>query len=234
MSEIVLKIDQLDFDQMYRKHFEALSRPVSQAQQWDQRATQVSTRWQPGIYSQNFLEKLALAPGQTVLDIGCGAGDMSLPIALQGHTVHALDFSAGMLERLTARARDLQIETRITTYHLDWFADWQQVPVCDVVIASRSSLVADMGAALEKLHRHARQRVYVTYPAEAGLRAGPEFSNAHVGAGRIPPYLYLAAILYQHGQWPELSYIEDVRQRNGQPVPIRWVLVSWQTQPWLA
>src|SRR5699024_10833746 len=133
-----------------------------------------------------------------------------------------------------ARARDLEIEQLITTHHLDWLADWQEVPICDVVLASRSSLVADMGTALEKLHCHARQRVYVTYPAEAGLRAGSGFSDAHVGAGRIPPYLYLVAILYQHGQWPELSYIEDVRQRNGQSVPIRWALVSWEIQPWLA
>lgn len=223
------KIDQIDFAALYRAHFEALSRPVSRPGQWDTRAQRLDNSWQPSAYSEALLEHLALAPGETVLDVGCGAGDMSLPIALQGQTVHALDFSAGMLERLTERAQALGVGSQIRTYHLDWEADWREVPVCDVVLASRSTLVADMASALAKLHQQARNRVYVTYPAEAGLRAGPEFSTAHVGAGRIPPYLYLIAILYQHGQWPELSYIED--QRRGEP--LRWVLVSWKKQPWL-
>lgn len=223
------KIDQIDFAALYQAHFEALSRPVSEPAQWDARARRLDAPWQPSAYAQVLLQRLGLQPGETVLDVGCGAGDMSLPIARQGHAVHALDFSAGMLERLIERAQALGVAEQISPHHLDWVADWQDVPVCDVVLASRSTLVADMGAALAKLHRQARDRVYVTYPAEAGLRAGPEFSNAHVGAGRIPPYLYLIAILYQHGQWPELSYIED--ERRGEP--LRWVLVSWKKQPWL-
>lgn len=228
------KIDQIDFDQLYRAHFEALQRPVSRPEQWNQRAKKIARPWQPTAYVGALLDRLALHAGETVLDVGCGAGDMSLPIAQRGHEVQALDFSAEMLERLMGRAQELGVREQITTHHLDWLACWDSVPVCDVVLASRSTLVADMAVALRKLHEFARHRVYVTYPAEAGLRAGPGFSDAHVGAGRIPPYLYLVAILYQHGQWPELSYIEDSRQRDGASIPIRWVLISWQKQPWVS
>lgn len=208
-----------------------MGRAVSQPQQWDARAEKIQTNWQPDSYINTLLDALQLQANETVLDVGSGAGDVTLAVAMRGHQVHAVDFSQKMLERLMQRAHALGCADLITTHCYDWTDAAVNVPRCDVVVASRSTLVADMGQGLARLHDLAYRRVYVTYPFEAGLRTGPEFSRHHVGAGRIPPYFYLPAILYQKGQCPQTTFIEE--PTKGLSPRIRWVLISWKIQPWL-
>lgn len=227
------KIDEIDFAPMYRAHFEAMQRPTSQAAQWDQRAAKIPLSWQPTPYVDYFVQQMQLQPNQTVLDVGCGAGDIALAVALRGHSVQALDFSAQMLERLHERAQALGVAEKITTHHLDWLAPWPQSVVSDVAVASRSTLVADMQPVLHKLHEFAQRRVVLSYPGEAGQRTGPDFPQDHVGAGRIAPYFYIPALLYQHGQWPELTYFDVHSNTSKQTKHSRWAVIAWQKQPWL-
>ncbi len=70
--------------------------------------------WASGVIIHPFshlippsLDKLELEPGMRVLDVGCGPGRLSIPIAqavgAEGEVV-ALDLQPGMLRRLEARA----------------------------------------------------------------------------------------------------------------------------------
>ena len=49
---------------------------------------------------------------------------------------------------------------------LDWNEDWSRydIPVCDVAIASRSMIVSDLEAALDKLQSKARRKVCIVEP----------------------------------------------------------------------
>lgn len=53
-------------------------------------------------------------PGQTVLDLACGAGRLAAPLAARGLLVHGVDASAGMLARARARCGD-----RVALHQLD-------------------------------------------------------------------------------------------------------------------
>ena len=44
-----------------------------------------------------------------------------------------------------------------------WEEDWSDLPRCDIAVASRSTLVADMRQAMSKLNNQARLRVYTTH-----------------------------------------------------------------------
>jgi ubiquinone/menaquinone biosynthesis C-methylase UbiE len=48
---------------------------------------------------------LAAAPGKSVLDVGCGTGNVSLACAARGADVVGIDIDAGMLEVARAKAR---------------------------------------------------------------------------------------------------------------------------------
>ena len=119
-------------------------------------------------YIQQFVDRMDLTDCATLLDVGCGAGAISLTVAARLEHVYGLDYSPGMLEAFAANARERGL-AGVTPILRAWDDDWSDVPICDVVVASRSTAVPDLEAALLKLNSKARRRVYVTYPADGHL-----------------------------------------------------------------
>ncbi|MCQ9616085.1 methyltransferase domain-containing protein [Paenalcaligenes niemegkensis] len=158
-------------------------------------------------YTTTFSNTVQLSKNDTVLDVGCGSGALAVLLAKRAKHVHALDYSPAMLKRVQENAAFHQVNN-ISTICKDWYESWDAVPQCDVVIASRSTLVDDMQAALLRLNQHARKRVYISYPAN------PYFVDAQVARilGRekqaLPDYFYIPAILHAMGIYPNLSFIE--------------------------
>jgi SAM-dependent methyltransferase len=76
-----------------------------------------------GPFSGDIVEYLTLArsTGGPVLDLGSGAGRLTVPFARHGFTVEAVDRDAPCLERLRAWADRIgpQVRGRITTTHAD-------------------------------------------------------------------------------------------------------------------
>lgn len=148
-----------------------------------------------------------LESASTLLDVGCGPGTICLPLAHRLQHVYGLDYSQRMLDCLAENAADQKL-TNVTTLHLSWDSDWSDVPVCDIAVASRSSMVNDLAVAIKKLNQHARERVYMTHIV------GGQFTDTKIAAllGRTqeaaPDYIYAVNILYAMGIHPTLNYIE--------------------------
>jgi ubiquinone/menaquinone biosynthesis C-methylase UbiE len=68
---------------------------------------------------EDALRRAGLRAGMRFLDVAAGSGGLSIPAARCGAQVLATDLSPGMVERLTARARDegLDLETRVMDGH---------------------------------------------------------------------------------------------------------------------
>ncbi len=60
-----------------------------------------------------LLEELGLAPGGTILDIGCGTGRHSIELAKRGYAVTGLDLSSEMLARAASAAKAAGV-------HVEW------------------------------------------------------------------------------------------------------------------
>ncbi|KAA0910816.1 class I SAM-dependent methyltransferase [Pusillimonas sp. ANT_WB101] len=207
-------ISSIDFAELYRRHLLHSQRAPRPASVWDARAKELSRKARHSSYAQDFISHMDLDGVSTLLDVGCGPGTICLPLAHRLQHVYGLDYSAGMLDCLMEIAADQKL-TNVTALHLSWDSDWSGVPVCDIAVASRSSMVNDLALAIEKLNKHARKRVYMTHIV------GGHFIDAQIASllGRIhepvPDYIYAVNILYAMGIHPTLSYIETPSRLAG-------------------
>lgn len=181
---------------------------------WDRRAASFADRTGGSAYAQAFLSLLSPEPDWSVLDVGSGPGTLALPLASLVRRITCLDFSTNMLTILKARAASQQL-ANIRTCKGSWTDDWQGLGLGrhDVVIASRSLAVTDLGAALRRLTAYARRLVAVTDK----VGHGPFDPDAFAAVGRPldsgPDYLYTVNLLHQMGLLATVDFIrlEEVK-----------------------
>lgn len=184
--------------------------------EWDKRARHFRPL-ETAPYARDFIKLLALEPGESVLDMGCGAGSIAIPLAQAGHSVIAADFSPAMLGTLDAGIEYYGLEDLISPLELAWDDDWDLVgPVAkavDVAFASRSVTTNDLKGALAKLDRTARRRCAVTMVANSSPRYDLHLMNA-IGASVTCSngFVYAFNILIQMGALPQVTYFESPRR----------------------
>lgn len=170
--------------------------------EWDKRARHFRPL-ETAPYARDFIKLLALKPGESVLDMGCGAGSIAIPLAQAGHPVIAADFSPAMLGTLDAGIEYYGLEDLITPLELAWDDDWDLVgPVAktvDVAFASRSVTTTNLKGALAKLDRTARRRCAVTMVANSSPRYDLHLMNA-IGAS-VPAVMALCTPLTSLFRW---------------------------------
>ena len=224
----------IDWREAWIERSKARNKP-SDRSCWDERSQDFKEHSGVSAYTDIFLQYLNLEPGQSVLDVGSGPGTISIPLALGGHSVVAADFSAGMREAARKRAMDLQL-TNFEVVALDWNEDWEQAGIkpksVDVAIASRSTMVDDLGDAIMKLDRTARNKVAISMVTEYSPRGFKALGSAQDGCKQhLPDYIYGVNLLLQWGAYPELRFI-DTTYGNGADMEdklVRWAYISWKT-----
>ena len=188
----------IDFNALFREQRRRSSFGARSRADWDRRAGPRSRREKGSDYARGFLARLDLDGVQTVLDIGCGSGNLALPLARRVRRVHALDFSSEMLRLLRAAARAEGVRT-ITTHHRAWADDWARVPRADLVLCSRALDTDDLRGALEKMTAHARRRCCLTLHAGASFLSPDVYRVLRRPVVPRPGYIYAVNILYQMG-----------------------------------
>ena len=197
------------------------------ATDWDGRAATFAQRTEQSPYTEKFLALLKPEPGWSVLDVGSGPGTLALPLAARVQKVTCIDFSANMLNILARQAKEQQL-ANIRTCHISWTDNWQQHGIAphDVVIASRSLAVPDLGAALRRLTEFAVQKVAVT----DRVGHGPYDPDAFAAIGRPlhtgPDYIFTVNLLYQMGYLATVAFIcleETARYRSHEEAVSRYL-----------
>ncbi|MYW05247.1 class I SAM-dependent methyltransferase, partial [Streptomyces sp. SID3343] len=114
----------------------------------------------PGETPSQRWAREALPPGGTVLDVGCGAGAASLPLADRAGRIVGIDADPSRTAAFEVRAKTLDVEHE--TVVGVWPEVAPQVPVADVVVCHHVLYHAlGLEAFVTALTRHARERVVV-------------------------------------------------------------------------
>ncbi len=201
-------IDDIDFAHLYRQQLKIARRTEKTPAHWDARAQKMAVNCaRPADgYLLQLLEKIDLTGAETLFDMGCGPGTVALALADRLQAVHGVDYSPMMLEVAKTRAAQMNIVN--AHWHCRaWEDTWDDIPRCDVAVASRSTLVSDMREAMTKLNRQARLRVYTTH------LVSPTFMSPAIqrALGRevieLPNYIYALNVLYQMGIQARVDFI---------------------------
>src|SRR5690348_12266663 len=117
----------------------------------------------PTPSAQRALE--ALPQGGVVLDVGCGAGAGSLPLAARAGHLIGVDSSRDLLDAF--RERGERAGTTVATIEGTWPDVADQTPLADVVVCHHVAYnVPDLAPFMQRLTDHARRRVVVELTAQ--------------------------------------------------------------------
>ena len=141
------------------------------ASYWDKCASNFNenTR-QMSELTRDQLSRIQLQPEDTVLEVGAGSGRLAIPMAKQVKMVTALEPSKNMLDFLKSNAQNAGVQNiNCINKSLEELTLEETVDSFDVVIASFSLFMLDMGKALEKMNSLASKRVYLFMSASRWL-----------------------------------------------------------------
>jgi len=183
-------------------------------------------------YIAKMLDRIEVNAEWNVLDIGCGPGTLTIPLAKKVKSVTALDISVEMLKHLRSSALKCNLNN-IVYLNSSWqdaFRD-NLLDKYDVVVASRSLMSGDMQEALIHVREITRQAAYLTFP----VIHLPFDWEAYKAIGRNgkkhPPFIYIYNMLYQMGIQANVEILNSKVKVQFSSIDDAVDQLQWRTEP---
>jgi len=156
-------------------------------------------------------------PDNVLIDVGGGAGRVSLPLALRCRQVINVDASPGMLAEFEACAAEAGI-TNARSVLADWLAAADISG--DVYLASSVTyFVRDIVPFIEKMAAASRRRVMLTlWSVPTANQSAPLFRLVYgEEQAPVPGHRELLPVLWEMGLLPDVLVLPDAPQVPGAP-----------------
>jgi SAM-dependent methyltransferase len=162
------RIVDIDFDRIWAEQLNALKRDDGEhaAEYWNRRAATYEGRAKTSSYTDNLLSRMSLLPTDSVIDIGCGTGVATIPIARKVKRVTAVDLSPAMLDILKQKSVLAGVRN-ISILNRDWnkTSVGADLEVHDVVLCSRCLSGTKLSENLKRINDAAARTCYITWRA---------------------------------------------------------------------
>lgn len=175
---------------------------------WNRRAPSFADHAKKTAYASHFLRLMNPQPDWSVLDVGCGAGTLAIPLNHLVRRITAIDFSDVMIDLLNQKCWKegiTNIDSRVVSWEEDW--DTAGIATHDVAIASRSLVVEDLQSALMKLNSKARRKVFISAPVGDGPFDRRIFEAIGRDLDRSPDYICVYNLLNQMGIFADVTFV---------------------------
>ncbi len=168
---------------------------------WDKAAAGFFKRTRKDDYQVALFDKLILNEDDTVLDVGCGEGSVTIPIANRVKKVIGLDSSPKMLEFLEKRASENNIDNIETVLKPIEEISHEEIGDVDVVVCSRSlNGIIPIDKVLSELNEIANKYVFITIFGPENKKIEKDFDKElGIKTEDFPDYNYFFNILFNMG-----------------------------------
>ena len=168
---------------------------------WDKAAPGFYKRTRKEDYQIALFDKLILDESDTVLDVGCGEGSVTIPIAKRVKKVIGVDSSPKMLEYLEKRANDNDIDNIETILKPIEEITYDEIGDVDVVVCSRSlNGIIPIDEVLTELNKIANKYVFITIFGPENKKIEKDFDKElGIKTEDFPDYNYFFNILFNLG-----------------------------------
>lgn len=200
----------VDWNGLWNKSLQNLPKK-NNPESWDNIASKFNEWMEKDDYPEKLLNRIELDSNDSVLDIGCGNGVITIPLAQKAIKVTAMDISSKMLEILMKNAKNSDLNNINTCNRRIEDVTEEDVGKHDVVVASRSlNGVSDIGKELEKINNIAKKSVYLTLWGADNRRFEREMAQL-LGreSHRHPDYIYVYNILHDLGIYANVEMLES-------------------------
>ena len=174
---------------------------------WDKAAPGFFRRTRKEDYQDALFDKLILDKNDTVLDIGCGEGSVTIPLAKRVKKVIGIDSSPKMLEYLKKRADDNGIANIETILKPIEEIKYDEIGDVDVVVASRSlNGIVPIEEVLAELNKIADKYVFITIFGPENKKIEKDFDKElGIKTEEFPDYNYFFNILFNMGIYANIE-----------------------------
>ena len=174
---------------------------------WDDAAPGFFKRTRKEDYQTALFDMLKLDEGDTVLDVGCGEGSITVPLAKKVKKVIGVDSSPKMLEYLEKRAKDNDIDNIETILKPIEEIGYDEIGDIDVVVCSRSlNGIIPITDVLHELDKIANKYVFITIFGPENKKIEKDFDRElGIKTEDFPDYNYFFNILYNMGIYANIE-----------------------------
>jgi SAM-dependent methyltransferase len=207
MKQCIEKPEELKWDEFWAYE---LKQKEDRGKDWDKAAAGFQKRAKKDDYHELLFSKLVLDENDSVLDLGCGEGSITLPLAKKVKRVTGVDSSTKMLELLNERAHEQGIDNVTTILKPLEEISYEEVGSHDVVLASRSlNGIIPIKETLEIIDKIANKYVFITLFGPENWKIEGDF-NEYIGRENkhFPGHNYLFNILFNMGIYANVERLD--------------------------
>jgi SAM-dependent methyltransferase len=226
----------VDWHQIWKNTMEnctGLGRESGTLKQWTVSEAERFLKKSGEQYVELLMQKIKATSGDKVMDIGCGPGRLTIPLAKIAESVTAVDTSQGMLEVVKRRAKEEGLDniTYVNKFWLEVVPGKDIQKSYDITLASncinllaakeiqvdhQKQLDWNLNEALQKIDAVGKTN-YLTMP----VMHHKGFSEIHEILEKeyhpFPSFIHVHNVLYQLGIRPEIDYFSTHCKRQSKP-----------------
>ena len=205
--------EDIDWAYFWAKKLEAKK---DKSKDWNKAAPNFGKSARRDDYHTKLIDRIKVTKEDTLLDLGCGEGSITIPLAKKAKSLTGVDSAYRMLEILNEKAKEADVENIKTIEEDLTKITIDNVGKHDIVVASRSlNGVINIKETIANINEIANKYVYITLFGPNNWKLEKDFyKTIDKEYVEFPSHRYFFNILVDMGIYPNVENLNIGHKRE--------------------